>query len=211
MTAVGAPPFLTSALLERAGLPHLFTTRHFPGVASTTDGGEPFTAEARPLLAERGLAAAPAYARQVHGSQVLVAEREGRLGEADALLTERARLPLAIFTADCLPLVIYDPAGRRLAAVHAGWRGTCARVGQAAMDAMRREFGSDPANLIAAIGPSVGPEEYEVGESLIEAFLAAGHANADVDRWFFRSPTKPHLDLWSANRDQLIAAGLLPA
>jgi len=79
------------------------------------------------------------------------------------------------------------------------------------MDAMRREFGSDPANLIAAIGPSVGPEEYEVGESLIEAFLAAGHANADVDRWFIRSPTKPHLDLWSANRDQLIAAGLLPA
>jgi len=131
--------------------------------------------------------------------------------EGDAIVSNEAGLVLAVMVADCVPILVCDPVRGAAAAIHAGWRGTCARVGQAAMDAMRREFGSDPANLIAAIGPSVGPEEYEVGESLIEAFLAAGHANADVDRWFIRSPTKPHLDLWSANRDQLIAAGLLPA
>ncbi len=113
--------------------------------------------------------------------------------------------------ADCVPMLVCDPAGGAAAAIHAGWRGTCARVGRAAIDAMRHEFGSDPANLIAAIGPSVGPDDYEVGESLSEAFLAAGHPRADVDRWFIRSRMKPHLDLWSANRDQLIAAGVRPA
>ena len=150
------PPYLTSVLLERAGLPHLFTTRHFPGVASTADGGEPFTPEARPLLSGRGLAGAPAYARQIHGAEVLVAEREGRLGEADALLTERVALPLAIFTADCLPLILYDPAGRRLAAVHAGWRGTVQSVARAAVDRLV-EAGSPADGLVVAIGPSIGP------------------------------------------------------
>jgi copper oxidase (laccase) domain-containing protein len=75
---------------------------------------------------------------------------------------------------------------------------------------MRREFGSDPADLIAAIGPSVGPDDYEVGEPLIDAFVAAGHAKSDIDRWFIKTAPKPHLDLWTANRDQLAGAGLRP-
>jgi YfiH family protein len=110
--------------------------------------------------------------------------------------------------ADCNPILVVDPKRGAAAAIHAGWRGTCARVGPAAIDTMRREFGSDPSDLIAAIGPSVGPDDYEVGESLIDAFAAAGHSNADIDRWFIRSKPKPHLDLWKANRDQLAAAGL---
>ena len=78
----------------------------------------------------------------------------------------------------------------------------------AAIDAMRREFGSHPDDLLAAIGPSVGPDDYEVGEALLDAFRAAGHQSRDVDRWFTRSTTKPHLDLWRASTDQLIAAGV---
>jgi copper oxidase (laccase) domain-containing protein len=73
---------------------------------------------------------------------------------------------------------------------------------------MRGACGTNPADLVAAIGPSAGPDDYEVGESLVEAFLAAGHDRAAVGRWFIRSGTKPHLDLWSANRDQLIASGI---
>ena len=201
-----APPYLTSSLLERAGLPHLFTTRHFPGVGNTADGGPPFTAAARPLLSGRGLAAAPAYARQIHGSQVLVAEREGRLGEADALLTERADLPLAIFTADCLPLVIYDPTGRRLAAVHAGWRGTVQSVARAAVDRLV-EAGSDADGLVVAIGPSIGPCCYEVDKPVIARLDAAFPG-----RWgaWVRSvgAGKWMLDLWAANEDQLRGAGI---
>jgi hypothetical protein len=198
------PPYLTSALLERAGLPHLFTTRHFPGVASTADGGEPFTPEARPLLSGRGLAGAPAYARQIHGAEVLVAEREGRLGEADALLTERAALPLAIFTADCLPLILYDPAGRRLATVHAGWRGTVQSVARAAVDRLV-EAGSPADGLVVAIGPSIGPCCYEVDGPVIERLSAAFPGG--WERWTISAgPGKWMLDLWQANEDQLAAA-----
>ena len=199
-----APPYLTSVLLERAGVPHLFTTRHFPGLASTADGGAPFTAAARPLLSERGLRGDPAYARQIHGAEVLVAERDGRLGEADALLTERAGLPLAIFTADCLPLIIYDPSGRRLAAVHAGWRGTVQSAARAAVDRLV-EAGSPPDGLVVAIGPSIGPCCYEVDGPVIERLSAAFPAG--WERWTIPAgPGKWMLDLWQANEDQLAAA-----
>ena len=73
---------------------------------------------------------------------------------------------------------------------------------------MRREFGTNPDDLVAAIGPSVGPDDYEVGEGLIDAFRTAGHQSRDIDRWFIRSTAKPHLDLWRATTDQLIAAGV---
>jgi len=156
--------------------------------------------------------------KQVHGNVVRILKTgdvsEGASAarpDGDAIVSNVGGVVLAVMVADCVPILVCDPVRGAAAAIHAGWRGTCARVGQAAIDAMRREFGSDPASLIAAIGPSIGPDEYEVGESLIEAFLKGGHAKADVDRWFVRSRTKPHLDLWSANRDQLIEAGLRPA
>ena len=156
--------------------------------------------------------------KQVHGNVVRILKR-GEVPEdagaarpdGDAMVSNEPGLVLAVMVADCVPILVCDPARGAAAAIHAGWRGTCARVGRAAIDVLRGEFGSDPGNLIAAIGPSIGPHDYEVGDSLIEAFLAAGHAGGDVDRWFDRSRIKPHLDLWSANRDQLIAAGVPPA
>ena len=113
--------------------------------------------------------------------------------------------------ADCVPILICDPARGAAAAIHAGWRGTCARVAPAAIDAMRASSAAIPRISIAAIGPSVGPDDYEVGESLIEAFLEAGHAASDVDRWFIRRGAKPHLDLWSANRRSADRRGRRPA
>jgi len=155
--------------------------------------------------------------KQVHGNVVRILNRgkvpEGAGAErpdGDAIVSDEPGLVLAVMVADCVPILICDPARGAAAAIHAGWRGTCARVARTAIDTMRREFGSDPADLVAAIGPSVGPDDYEVGESLIEAFLEAGHARTDVDRWFIRPRLKPHLDLWSANRDQLISAGVRP-
>lgn len=153
--------------------------------------------------------------KQVHGNVVRVLKR-GEVPEGahddrpdgDALVSNQPGLVLAVMVADCVPIVIADPARGAAAAIHAGWRGTCARVAAAAIDAMRREFDSDPSDLLAAIGPSVGADDYEVGESLIDAFADAGHPGEDIDRWFNRAGVKPHLDLWRANGDQLRAAGL---
>jgi YfiH family protein len=201
-------PFLVSSLLDRAGLPHLFTTRHFPGVAAAGSGAL-FTAEAGPLLATRGLEAPPAFAKQVHGAEVLVAERAGHVGEADVLLTERRGLPLAILSADCLPIVIYDPAGARLAAVHAGWRGTVQSVARAAVDGLV-EAGSDADGLVVGIGPSIGPCCYEVDAPVIDRLRAAFPGG--WERWVIpAAPGKWMLDLWAANEDQLTAADVDPS
>ena len=153
--------------------------------------------------------------KQVHGNSVRILKRgampDGAANmrpDGDAVVSNQPGLALAVMVADCNPILVVDPTRGAAAAIHAGWRGTCARVGPAAIDTMRREFGSDPSDLIAAIGPSVGPDDYEVGESLLDAFAEAGHSRADIDRWFIRSKPRPHLDLWAANRDQLAAAGL---
>ncbi len=153
--------------------------------------------------------------KQVHGNTVRVLLRGAvpksaneERPDGDAIASNHPGLVLAVMVADCVPILLVDPVHGAAAAVHAGWRGTCARVAPAAIDAMRREFGTQPADLIAAIGPSAGPDDYEVGPSLIDAFTAAGHDASDLDRWFIRSSANPHLDLWQANTDQMIAAGL---
>jgi YfiH family protein len=153
--------------------------------------------------------------KQVHGNTVRVLERGAlpdgastQRPDGDAIVSNEPGLALAVMVADCVPILICDPIRGAAAAIHAGWRGTCARVAQQAIEKMARQFGCDPADLIGAIGPSAGPDDYEVGESLIEAFLSAGHARQDVDRWFIQAGAKPHLDLWSANRDQLVASGV---
>ncbi len=153
--------------------------------------------------------------KQVHGNTVRVLRRgavpesaSSERPDGDAIVADEPGLALAVLVADCVPILIVDPVMGAAAAVHAGWRGTCARVAPAAVAAMQREFGTRPSDLVAAIGPSAGPDDYEVGDSLIDAFLAAGHDPRDVDRWFIRSTPKPHLDLWRANTDQIVAAGL---
>lgn len=156
--------------------------------------------------------------KQVHGNVVRVlkrgdvpAEASGERPDGDAVVSDQAGLALAVMVADCVPILLVDPRVGAAAAVHAGWRGTCARVVSAAIDAMRREFGTQPHELLAAIGPSVGPADYEIGGNLITAFVDAGHSAVNVDRWFIRVGQKPHLDLWTANTDQLIDSGVDPS
>lgn len=153
--------------------------------------------------------------QQVHGNTVRVLRRgevpkdaAAMRPDGDAVASNHPGLVLAVMVADCVPILIVDRRQGAAAAVHAGWRGTCARVGPTAIDAMRREFGTRPDDMIAAIGPSVGPDDYEVGDAVRDAFRSAGHDSRDLDRWFIRSTAKPHLDLWKANADQLVAAGM---
>jgi YfiH family protein len=148
--------------------------------------------------------------RQVHGARVVHAT--GTLGpveEADAVMSRESGILLTVQVADCVPLLIGDPMTGASAAVHAGWRGTSAGIGVRAVEELSRTFGSCPGNLVAAIGPSIGPCCYTVGSELLDVFRAARWPHASVDRWF-QEGSDIRLDLWQANREQLMVSGVPP-
>ncbi len=207
----GEPPlYLTSRLLTEAGLVHLFSTRHLPGVRPWRDPAGPFDASALDFFATRGMCREPvAFLRQVHGAEVLTVREGGLVGSADILTTDRPGLPLAIFTADCLAIVVFDPLNRRLAMAHAGWRGTVEAAAHVTAAAMVKA-GGQPAALLAAIGPSIGPCCYEVDGPVIDRLAAAFPRSCQA--WVTPAgPGKWMLDLWRANEDQLKSAGLSEA
>jgi YfiH family protein len=138
--------------------------------------------------------------KQIHSHIVLTAERPGCIGEGDALVTRTRNreqgVAVSVRTADCFPILLADPETRAVAAVHAGWRGTATGVVRASLECMRREFGTGPGTVYAAIGPGIGPCCYEIG---VDVALQFGMQEAGK------------LDLAVENRNQLIAAGLSPA
>jgi YfiH family protein len=142
--------------------------------------------------------------KQVHGASVVEAPWDDP-PQADASVAARTGLLLGIQTADCLPVLLVDPGRGLVAAAHAGWRGTAVGVAARAVAALATR-GSRPEDLLAALGPGIGPCCYEVGDELREAFGAPGAS-------FFRpGPNgRLHLDVRAANVRQLLDAGLRPA
>lgn len=125
------------------------------------------------------LPAEPVYVTQVHGTRVLTGEEAGAdAPECDALVTGKLGLPLAIMTADCLPVLFFDPASRKIAAAHAGWRGLAAGVLEITIEAM----GTDPSGIRAWLGPRIGSLRFEVGEEVRNAFLDADSSASDAFR-----------------------------
>jgi YfiH family protein len=154
--------------------------------------------------------------RQVHAAGVRVL-KDGETGpsdvaaipDGDAIVSNAKGYVLSVQVADCAPILMASAKDGVAAAVHAGWRGTCAGVARAAVDAMTREFGVDPSHLTVAVGPSIGACCYEVGPNVLEAFELAGGGEEDLARWFAHTENNSlRLDLWAANRDQLLAAGV---
>ncbi len=213
-SSIGSPS-LESALLARFA-PHLFTTRFLVlrGDDSEARSGWQTLAAALGVDPRRAV-----RLKQVHGRTVAAirsgADISGLLSkapEADVAVSDDPSVALAIRVADCVPLLIADRRTGAVAAAHAGWRGTAAGVAAAAVNALCTQFGSRPSDLVAAIGPSIGPCCYQVGEDVRTAF-AAGHPAAPLDTWFapdgcFGRIQRYRLDMWSANRDQLAAAGV---
>jgi polyphenol oxidase len=198
-------PMLVSNALGKVAR-HGFTTRQLalrPGEGA----GRSWSA----VAASIGCAASRVgRVRQVHGATVRVVTGqtlEGPVPDADAIVTRESGVAVAVVAADCVPVLLADPATGAVGAVHAGWRGTAANVVGAAVRVMARECGTDPATLVAAIGPSIGPCCYTVGSELVTAFRQAGHQD-DVDRWFSSRDGVLVLDLWAANRDLLAVAGI---
>ena len=191
----------------QAVAPHLFTTRQ---LALSSDEDWRLVAEA--LGARDVQMLTQVHGRAVHVARTLSTTRP----EADVVVSDNPDIAIAVRAADCVPILIADAGSGAVAAVHAGWRGTAAGAAHAAVAALQREFAIRPSDLVAAIGPSIGPCCYEVGTELVDAFAAAGHARHLVDRWFVAPPSrrgeherpKLRLDTWAANRDQLILAGV---
>lgn len=154
--------------------------------------------------------------KQVHGAAVRIISAEtvreadpAVPPEGDALVCHVPGQVLAVQVADCVPLLIADPRTGAVAAVHAGWRGTAAGIARAAVDTLSREFGVRPQDLVAAIGPSIGACCYQVGDELPDAFREAGASEEQVAAWFSRDGDERwRLDLWTANVDQLVDAGV---
>ena len=220
-------PVLAWPALDQHPVDALVTTRH-GGVSSGTYAtlNLSFGVGDRPrdVLENRRRAAAAlgadladvVFGKQVHGAvaRVVTGADRGRgaavadegVGEADALVTSDPGTVLGALVADCVPIVLYDPGAHVLACVHAGWRGTVARVADAALAAMAA-LGTRPADVVACFGPAIGPDRYQVGEEVAQAVRECLGERAPLvfrpdgtGRWL--------CDLWSANRLLLREAGV---
>ena len=171
----------------------------------------------RALLAEAlGLSARDiVLPHQVHDTQVYVvgdeyiaadeAERARLIDGIDALVTTQTGLCIGVSTADCVPVILYDTHLRVAAAVHAGWRGTVARIVSKTLAVMATNFGSQPQDIKAVIGPSISQVAFEVGDEVYDHFCAQGFPMSAIatkihSRW--------HIDLWKANELQLTSFGI---
>jgi len=193
---------------------HFFTTRQLRLRGEAT-GARDWDTVASAIGVERHKLLRP---RQVHGRQVLAVSgadlglfADQRRPEADAVITDDPSLAVAVQVADCVPALIADRRTGAVAAAHGGWRGIASGTLEAAVEALGSTFGARPGDLVAALGPSIGPCCYAVRQDVVDAFAAAGHSGDSLARWF-RPDRDGHyrLDLWAAARDQLGRAGLAP-
>jgi purine-nucleoside/S-methyl-5'-thioadenosine phosphorylase / adenosine deaminase len=198
------PQVLTIPALEaEPGLVHGFSTIAL-GTMGLTQAPDPeaVMASRRQFARALNIDAEPlTVAGAVHGANVArIDEHQDVVRGVDALVTDRRGVALFATYADCYPIVLWDSEHRCVALAHAGWRGTVARVGPAAVKALRAEYGSSPGRMKAGIGPGICGRCYEVGEEVASQFDAQYVRKGEGDRFL--------LDLAAANRAQLEAEGV---
>jgi uncharacterized protein, YfiH family len=179
------------------------------------DGVEAFSTERDAVL--------PYYVvqpHQVHGCEIREVLRadttRDELEGVDALVTDVPGVAISVRTADCIPVLMYDPVHKAVAAVHDGWRGTVQRLSQKVIAFMHDRYGTCAADVLAVIGPGIGPDSFQVGQEVADAFAAAGFPMAEI--LSDRGPKAPtasdpmagglHIDLWRANEWLLQEAGV---
>lgn len=155
-------------------------------------------------------------ARQVHGANVLAvgSADEGRgaiveddaLPDADAMISRAPGFPLAVLVADCVALSFFDPVKIAVGVAHAGWKGTLGRIAEATVGAMTTEYGTSPSDLRVGVSPSIGKCHYEIDGDVAGLFRDEFGESASV--FLSEDSDKLHLDLWEANRLQLVGAGV---
>ena len=128
--------------------------------------------------------------------------------DVDGLMTNLPDVCLVTYYADCVPLLFVDPVHRAIASSHSGWRGTVNRMGEITVQAMQRAYGSRPEDIVAAIGPSICQDCYEVSEDVIERFRAAFPETEWASLFYGKPDGKFQLNLWRANELILLRAGI---
>lgn len=197
--------FIKLPVLENSGCLHAFGTRD-PGkrgiqAHSRIKGAFPEIDEI-------------AVVHQVHGKKAVRVKskddtRNLSRANADIIIVSKKGIAAAVRTADCVPILIHDPKRKVAAAVHSGWKGTIKRAGEEAVRVLEREYKSKASDLVAGIGPCIGPCHYQVDAPVIEGIEEAlGDKAGEVLRP--DAPGKAMLDLSSANRIILEEAGILP-
>ena len=240
-------PYLSVQMLDELGVPNLYSTRFCrydektgegaPGLKVVVMKAEDPQEAAPAVFAGRDRLARQlgssihreCVADQMHTSNVYTVRLEDlgpilredkpeRRRNVDGLITDLPDVVLTVFGADCPPVYLADPVRKAVGLVHAGWRGTLGRIPAVAIRRMAEEFGSEPADMYAAIGPGICIDCYEMGDEVYEIF-AAEWGQAAADRIFRRYPAKDpegeeipggkyHLDLREANRMTLLESGL---
>lgn len=218
-TAPNRVVYYASPLLESLGVPHAFSTRlggispppfdslnlGNPNGCDIQDDYDRIWDNYRHLQVAAGCAGRElCRVHQVHGDVVVRVHAGARFdtsAKADAIVGSDPHRVLSVRVADCVPILIASGDGRMVAAVHAGWRGVVAGVAPAAL----REMGVEPATCVAAVGPCIGFEAFEVGHEVREAFVTEFGPDAPVRA---RADGKGHVDLREAVRRQLVAAGV---
>lgn len=146
---------------------------------------------------------------QVHGSKVVIITRPGMtrddLEGYDAFITNLPGVAIGVRTADCVPILIHDPTQHVIAAVHSGWKGTVQKIAMKTIGILETKYKSRPEDLVAVIGPSIGPDSFQVGKEVALQFKQAGFPMSLV--WSFQGPGDGspmsgghHIDLWQANK-----------
>ncbi|MBR1868759.1 MAG: laccase domain-containing protein [Bacteroidales bacterium] len=157
-------------------------------------------------------------AHQVHETRIAIVDRPGLTREDlegyDALVTDRCGIAIGARTADCVPVLLHDPVKGVAAAIHAGWKGTVQRICEKTVSLITQEFGCSPSDILAAIGPAIGPDSFQVGEEVVMRFREQGFPMDEI--WSIREPVAGapmsgghHIDLFRANSWLLERSGLM--
>lgn len=216
-------PFLSYPILENTGIvSHGFSTR-LGGVSeggyssmnlSLSRGDNPEAVEENTKRIARAIGVEKekmVYTQQTHTTNVAVVSGKdagSTLKETDGLVTNSPGICLVTFYADCVPLYFVDPVRRAIGLSHSGWRGTVGKMAAATVEKMKECFGTRPEDIIAAVGPSICQDCYEVSEDVIEQFKE-NFAEEQWDSLFYGKPDgKYQLDLWEANHQIMLEAGI---
>lgn len=216
-------PYLSYPLLENTGIvKHGFSTR-LGGVStgyfatmniSTTRGDDPAAVEENRRRIAMAIGVRPedmTYTQQTHTTNVAVVGEQDRgrqFLETDGLVTDVPGICLVTFYADCVPLYFVDPVHKAIALSHSGWRGTIHKMGKITVEMMQKQYGTDPVQLVAAIGPSICRDCYEVSEDVIEAVKEHFDKSLWPELFYQKENGKYQLDLWRANLAVLMESGV---
>ena len=220
---VNGVPFLSFPMLENSGIVnHGFSTR-LGGVStgcyasmniSTTRGDKPEAVEEN----KRRIASAIGvnvedftFTHQTHTTNVAVVKKEDkgkRFMNTDGMVTNVPGICLVTFYADCVPLFFVDPVKRVIGLSHSGWRGTVCKMGKVTVETMIKEYGSNPKDILGAIGPSICQDCYEVSEDVIKEFQKVFKESLWPELFYVKENGKYQLNLWKANEEILLESGL---